>query len=152
MAIFEVGFILDGIPLVSKEYYEEAGKKIDRTLRSGFMAAIIDFAKEAFSDELETFNLRNVKIFLMTKSIFSCDEQKRLIGYIIGDRMLDIKMARSCLENCSIKFVGMFPNVRTDVNLNIFIPFQKIFDKILGDLALKPHDRLDTVFGSKKKD
>ena len=151
MAILEVGFILNGIPIISKQYYKEQGKTVDRTLRSGFMAAIIDFAKEAFSDDLETFNLRNVRIFLISKNVESEDEMKNLIGYIIGDKKLDAKIAKKSLDNCSKKFMSMYPNLRSDIDLNSFKPFLKIFDKILGDLAKKPYDRMQSIFGAPKK-
>lgn len=94
--MFEVGAILEGIPVVRIHYSEELEEK-SSILRTGLFAAIQTFAKEAFRDETEELRLQNYTICLQTMPLF---KDINLTLYAIADKGKKYnKAVRSALKN-----------------------------------------------------
>ncbi|MHA1268998.1 MAG: hypothetical protein ACTSPY_04355 [Candidatus Helarchaeota archaeon] len=146
MVIYELGIINSGVPLISKQYYEEHSMSVDPILRSGFLSALNSFAAQAFSDEIESFNMKNFKIVLFTHKIGDGDSGN-IISYCIGDKKLNLKLAKKALTRIMEEFINKFGSSDLPNDLNEFDAFIPIFDEILGDLVKKPEDRLKSIFG-----
>lgn len=145
MVIFELGIINSGVPLVSKQYYEEHSMPVDPVLRSGFLSALNSFATQAFSDEIESFSMKNFRIVLLSREIKNASEN--IISYCIGDKKLNLKLAKQALTRILDEFIESYGQDKIKRELSEYDRFLPIFDDILGDLAKKPEDRLRSIFG-----
>ncbi|MHA1309464.1 MAG: hypothetical protein ACTSQO_00930 [Candidatus Helarchaeota archaeon] len=146
MVIYELGIINNGVPLISKQYYEEHSMPVDPILRSGFLSALNSFAAQAFSDEIESFSMKNFKIVLLTHRIDET-ETENIISYCIGDKKLNLKLAKRALTKIIEEFIDKYGSIDLSRDLSEYDEFIPIFDKILGDLVKKPEDRLKSIFG-----
>lgn len=147
MVIYELGLLNSGLPLVSKEYYKDYNMHVDPILRGGFLSALNAFAQEVFSDEIDSFSLKNFKIVLLSKP-FHQSSQETIISYCIGDGKLKLETARKALTKVLEVFFANYGHLQSlKVDLDVFNDFIPIFDEIVGDLARKPEDRLKSVFG-----
>ena len=145
--IFELGIIHKGIPLINKQYYEEYNTKITANLRGGFLSGLNSFVEEAFSDEIESFTMKNFKLIMLNRIIEEIKNQKITI-YCIGDKKLSLKFAKKALNEVLDEFIKKFIKnlIKFDGNLSPFYKFNEILDRILGDLTKKPDDRFRTIF------
>jgi len=147
MVIYELGLLNCGLPLISKQYYEEHNKKVDPLLRGGFLSALNAFAEEVFSDQIDSFTLKNFKIVLLSKP-FNQSKQETIISYCIGDNKLKLETAKKALTKVLEEFIVKYAHlVSLKVDLKIFDEFLPVFDEVIGDLGKKPEDRLKSVFG-----
>ena len=147
MVIYELGLLNCGLPLISKQYYKEYNMNVDPLLRGGFLSALNAFAQEVFSDEIDSFSLKNFKIVLLSKP-FNSSGQETIISYCIGDSKLKLETAKKALTKVLEVFFANYGHLKSlKVDLTIFNDFVTIFDDIVGDLARKPEDRLKSVFG-----
>jgi len=145
LVIYELGIIHAGVPIISKQYYEEHSGPVDPVLRGGFLSALNSFAAQAFSDEIESFNMKNFKIVLLTHRNKD-DESINLISYCIGDKKLNLKLAKRALVKILDEFISRYGTTNLPADLSEYDEFIPIFDKILGDLVKKPEDRLKSIF------
>ncbi|MBD3230169.1 MAG: hypothetical protein GF329_18465 [Candidatus Lokiarchaeota archaeon] len=143
MVIYELGLTKSGVPLISKQYYEEHNMAVDPVLRSGFLSALNSFAEQAFSDEIESFTMKNFRIVLLT---YNKDELS-VTSYCIGDKNLNLKVTKKALTKILDKFINKFGIKKLPKDLSKFDNFLPVFDEILGDFAKKPEDRLKSIFG-----
>jgi hypothetical protein len=147
MVIYELGLLNCGLPLVSKQYYKDYNMNVDPLLRGGFLSALNAFAQEVFSDQIDSFSLKNFKIVLLSKP-FNSSGQETIISYCIGDSKLKLETAKKALTKVLEVFFANYGHLKSlKVDLTIFNDFVTIFDDIVGDLARKPEDRLKSVFG-----
>lgn len=147
MVIYELGLLNCGLPLISKQYYEEYNKKVDPLLRGGFLSALNAFAEEVFSDQIDSFTLKNFKIVLLCKP-FNPSKQETIISYCIGDTKLKLETAKKALTKVLEEFIIKYAHLESlKVDLKVFDDFLPVFDEVVGDLAKKPADRLKSVFG-----
>jgi hypothetical protein len=142
VVIFELGIVKSGIPLVTKQYYEEYGTKVEQTLRAGFLSGMKIFAGEAFSDEIKSFTLENYKIVLSSRP-----DYPDIFVYAIGDKKLNLKFAKKALTKVLEEFFAQYKTLEDFTgNLAMFKGFDQKIDEILGDLTKKPDDRFRAVF------
>ncbi len=147
MVIYELGLLNCGLPLISKQYYKEYNMNVDPLLRGGFLSALNAFAQEVFSDQIDSFSLKNFKIVLLSKP-FHPSSQETIISYCIGDGKLKLEMARKALTKVLEVFFAKYGYLKSlKVDLVMFEEFLPVFDEIVGDLGRKPEDRLRSVFG-----
>ena len=146
MVIYELGIIKAGVPLVSKLYYKEHSIPVDPVLRSGFLSALNSFASQAFADEIESFTMKNFRIVLLSREII-IDKPTNLISYCIGDKKLNLKLAKKALNRVLDEFLALYDIKNLPANLNEYNKFLQILDDIIGDFAKKPEDRLKSIFG-----
>ncbi|MFX0100029.1 MAG: hypothetical protein ACFFCS_10655 [Candidatus Hodarchaeota archaeon] len=146
MTIYELGIIHEGVPLVYKSYNEEK-KSIDPVLRSGFLQALNTFASEAFSDEIENFEMKNFKIALFSYAVRKKPPKYVITTYCIGDKKLNLKLATRCLTKIVNEFVNKYGSLEavTDA-LHDFSEFTCVFDDVLGDQTKKAEDRVRSIF------
>ncbi|MFX1298219.1 MAG: hypothetical protein ACFFD2_25615 [Promethearchaeota archaeon] len=142
--IYELGILHHGIPLISRQYYEEY--KVDPLLRGGFLSALNSFAEEVFSDEIDSFNMKNFKIIVLSQPFANTSE--RIFSYCIGGRKISPKVAKRALIRILEEFNQKYSHLKTlACDLAIFEEFLPILDEILGDLARSTDERARSVFG-----
>ena len=147
MVIFELGIIRAGVPLISKQYYEEHSMPVDNVLRSGFLSALNSFAAQAFSDEIESFTMKNFKIVLLSEQQKKDTESEGIFSYCIGDKKLNLKLAKRALTKILEEFSNKYGKSDLPNDLSTYDEFLLVFDSILGDFVKKPEDRLRSIFG-----
>ncbi len=142
-----MGIINNGVPLVSKQYYKENDMSVDPMLRGGFLSALNSFATEVFADEMESFSMKNFTIVLLSRPMRETPPLN-IIAYTIGDKKLNLKLAKSALTRILDLFIQRYDFLDDlNVDLALFDDFIPAFDRVLGDLAKKPDDRLRSIFG-----
>ncbi|NVM52278.1 MAG: hypothetical protein HWN66_01155 [Candidatus Helarchaeota archaeon] len=155
MVFYELGIIFRDVPIISKQYYKEYGMALDPTLRTGFLSALMSFASEVFSDEIDSFIMKNFKIVILSRPLIKASEDSTqperrphyIIVYGIGNKKLKLKTAKKALTKVLEEFLqqyGTLENWAGDIDM--FAKFLPVFDEILGDLAKKPDDRLRSLF------
>ncbi|MFX1452948.1 MAG: hypothetical protein ACFFCM_19080 [Promethearchaeota archaeon] len=146
MVIFELGIVKSGVPLVSKQYYEEYKVSVDSVLRAGFLHGLTTFVEEVFSDNIESFTMKNFKIAFISQTLNNSIREK-LTVYCIGDNKLNIKFAKKALTQVLEEFIKKYGNLENfSGDILLFKEFGKVLDQILGDLIRKPDDRFRSVF------
>jgi hypothetical protein len=142
----ELGIIKDGIPLVSKQYYEENQIKNSAVLRAGFLSGLNAFVEHAFSEEIEAFRMKNFKLMLISRTIQNPNPTK-IIFYCIGDKELDLNIVKKVITKVLDEFIKKYGQLEQLAgDLSKYHEFQESMDKILGDLIRKPDDRVRSVF------
>ncbi|TFF88715.1 MAG: hypothetical protein EU549_02480, partial [Promethearchaeota archaeon] len=127
MVIYELGLTRAGIPLVSKQYYEEHNMSVDPVLRSGFLSALNSFAEQAFSDEIESFTMKNFRIVLLSFT----KKDHSITSYCIGDKNLNLKVTKKALTKILDKFIKKFGIKKLPSDLSKYDCFLPVFDEIL---------------------
>ncbi|MDD1777759.1 MAG: hypothetical protein LUQ65_06270 [Candidatus Helarchaeota archaeon] len=142
----ELGIIKDGVPLVSKQYYEEHQIKNSAILRAGFLSGLNAFVEHTFSEEIEGFQMKNFKLMLTSRTIQNPNATK-IIFYCIGDKELDLNIVKKVISKVLDEFVKKYGHLKQlSGDLSKYLEFQQSMDKILGDLIRKPDDRVRSVF------
>jgi len=146
IVILELGIVSSGIPLVSKQYYAEHGVKDSTILRAGFLSGLNAFVEQTFSDEIESFHMKNFTIVISTSPIAEVNASK-LIFYAIGDKKVHLKTAQRALTKVREEFFNKFGKLKKySGDLSTYSEFEKVIDAILGDLIRKPDERVRSVF------
>ncbi len=144
IVILEIGISSSGVPLVSKQYYDEYNIKDSAILRAGFLSGLNAFVNQTFSDEIESFSMKKFTIVLSTSST---EKAHNLIFYAIGDKKIDQKTAQKALARVKEEFFKQFGKLdRYSGDLTIYEDFQEVIDTLLGDLIRKPDERVRSVF------
>jgi hypothetical protein len=142
----ELGIIKDGVPLVSKQYYNVNKIKNSAVLRAGFLSGLNAFVEHTFSEEIEGFQMRNFTIMLLTRAIQNPNATK-IIFYCIGDKELDLNIVKKVITKVLDEFVKKYGHLeQLSGDLSKYLEFQRSMDKILGDLIRSPDDRARSVF------
>jgi hypothetical protein len=143
--IYELGLLHNGIPIISRQYYEEY--KLDPLLRGGFLGALNAFAEEVFSDEIDSFIMKNFKIIILSSPLNEAC-QGNIVSFCIGSKKLSLKVAKRALTRVLNEFIEQFKHLETlTCDLAIFEDFLPVLDQILGDLAKSTDDRARSIFG-----
>ncbi|MFX1474313.1 MAG: hypothetical protein ACFFCO_02385 [Promethearchaeota archaeon] len=143
----EVGLIALGVSLVRKQYhqYESATQESELILRDGLVSAIETFARTVLKDQVETFLMTDQKILIMAGEIFIDNREEAICVYAICDRAAPEKRVREALSRIHTAFLSKYPKVSGVVSLERYSNFAETIDAILGDLVLRPQDRLDRL-------
>ncbi|MFX1255734.1 MAG: hypothetical protein ACFFCZ_29285 [Promethearchaeota archaeon] len=142
--VYEVGVQIDGVPAVSKTFYSETFTKLDETLRNGLIAAIQGFAAEAFSDEIDTVQMKHVAITSVAKKSQDCV----VTAFAIFDRKTKVPLVRKKLLTLLQRFLANYSlNAASPLDQEKYMAFLPVIDEVMKSLALKPEDRMKSVFG-----
>ncbi|MFX1253402.1 MAG: hypothetical protein ACFFCZ_17470 [Promethearchaeota archaeon] len=144
LVVYEVGILINGIPAVSKTYYDEAFTELDEKLRTGLIAAIQGFANEAFKDEIDTVQMRH---FIIT-SVANKTEDSVFTAFAIFDKKTKAQIIRKNLLTLLNRFLEKFPPSSTlDLDKDNFNEFLSSIDEVMKAIALKPEDKMRDIFG-----
>lgn len=146
IVILELGIIKDGVPLVSRQYYNENQIKNSAILRASFLSGLNSFVEHTFSEEIEGFQLKKFRLMLTTRTIQNPAVTK-FIFYCIGDKEIDLNIVKKVITKILDEFIRKYGQLgRLSADLSKYVEFQQSMDKILGDLIRKPDDRVRSVF------
>ncbi len=144
LAVYEVGIQIDGLPAVSKTFYSETFTDLDETLRNGLIAAIHGFAAEAFSDEVDTVQMKHFVITSVVKKNQDCI----FTAFAIFDKKTKVQIVRKKLITILNHFLEKYPlNSTLPLDQEVYKDFLPFIDDIMKSIALKPEDRMKSVFG-----
>lgn len=143
----EVGLIALGVSLVRKQYhqYESATQESELILRDGLVSAIETFARTVLKDQVETFLMTDQKILIMPGEILVDKRKETICVYAICDRDAPEKSVREALNRVHSAFLSKYPRIKGIVSVEYYREFAETIDAILGDLVLRPQDRLDRL-------
>ncbi|MFX0064119.1 MAG: hypothetical protein ACFFC7_18260 [Candidatus Hermodarchaeota archaeon] len=144
MAVYEVGILINGIPAVSKTYYSEAFTELDEKLRTGLITAIQGFAIEAFSDEIDTVQMKHFIIASVARKKENCI----FTAFAIFDKKTNVQIIRKNLLTILNQFLEKYP-ITSELNLEkeSFNEFLPSIDQVMQGIALKPEDKIKRIFG-----
>ncbi|MFX0065409.1 MAG: hypothetical protein ACFFC7_24830 [Candidatus Hermodarchaeota archaeon] len=144
MVVYEVGVQIDGVPAVSKTFYSETFTKLDETLRNGLIAAIQGFAAEAFSDEIDTLQMKHFAIASVAKKSQNCV----VTAFAIFDKKTKVPLVRKKLLILLQHFLDNYPLTSAlPLDQEKYMDFLPVIDDVMKSLTLKPEDRMKSVFG-----
>ncbi len=143
MSVREVGLMATGLAIVRKQYAERTvDGETNPILRDGLLTAIGDFAAEVFQDQLEIFQMKDNTIVILSGRTLMDGQEETLLTYAVCDRQVPQKSVREALKRIYSAFSDRFPELERQVYLTKYEGFAKIIDEILGDLVLRPQDRV----------
>ena len=70
MYVIEVGVILNGMSILNKSY-DEKFKLIDKDIRNGLLAAIMNMTKFVMAEHVQHFRFGEFKLIVTSQRIFS---------------------------------------------------------------------------------
>ena len=144
MAIVESGLIVNGMPIISTEYYP-AEKEVDPYIKTALFSAIQTFASQALKDEGQEMVLK--KFILLTQNL-NPDGTEQLVLYTIMERGTDVSEVKRRLKNLQKK-IELSPVIfETPTMTRELRKVKRTIDKELKDLCVKPADRLKKLFGT----
>lgn len=140
----ESGIIFDGVTVVAREYYS-SNTTLDKNLRAGLLSAISGFAKEAFSDNIESFSMSNYEVVCLVRSVPVPGEESdaTMMVFAIVEKGTNPRTVKKNLKKIADAFLNRYSmlDVRKG-ELTYFEPFGERMDTIFKDLRLKSEDRL----------
>lgn len=146
LVVREVGLIALGKSLVRKQYHPNDLDPTSEPIQwDSLVAAIESFAHTVFADEVETFIMKDRKFLILTGRILAEGEEAPIYVYAICDRGALEKPVRDALNRVHSAFLLEFPKIRSTTRQEDYDKFAGTIDDILGDLVLRPQDRLDRL-------
>jgi len=146
LVVREVGLIALGKSLVRKQYHPDELYPISEPIQwDSLVASIESFAHTVFADEVETFIMKDRKFLILTGRILADGDEAPIYIYAICDRGTPEKPLRDALNRVHSAFLLEFPKIRSTTSQEKYNKFAKTIDDILGDLVLRPQDRLDRL-------
>ncbi|TFF90668.1 MAG: hypothetical protein EU548_01840 [Promethearchaeota archaeon] len=147
MKIYETGLIFNNKLLLKRRYFEESTDQIENEKQQLICRTFIDTMKRTaeYNDELTSYELFNYHLSLIGKKNGS---KSKFIMYIVSDKKMGLDLKNKLLKELFEEFFKSFPPPSCyNVNKNSFNGFYDKVDKIIGDLSLKPSERLYKAFG-----
>ena len=119
-------------------------KKLDENLRSGLITAIQGFAHEAFSDEINTVQMKHFII----ASVVRKKEDGVFTTFAIFDKKTKAQIIRKHLTTIINQFLEKY-DIASPLNLEkeSFDEFLPSIDQVMQGIALKPEDKMKRIFG-----
>lgn len=146
VSVREVGLMVSGLAVVRTQYRSREESADDTLLlRDGLLTAVSDFASQVFQDQMETFEMKELKIVILSGQIKVGDDTQTLLVYAICDREVRQKSVREALTRIHESFVEAHPSIDRVIVPSKYREFAKTIDKILGDLVLRPQDRIQRI-------
>ncbi|MFX0149255.1 MAG: hypothetical protein ACFFAJ_00585 [Candidatus Hodarchaeota archaeon] len=146
MVVFEVGVISRaGLPVIHVDF--RPGVRGDPLITAGFLTALQQFVKTAFSDETQSFSMKKFSIFF-SKVILIKDQEEASV-YVICDYDTDHKVIQQRIYNITKRLKETFPTL--DDPHTVDTPqakeFQEFLIKEFADLKMRPAERARRLFG-----
>jgi hypothetical protein len=143
MSVREVGLMVTGLAVVRQQYTKKiVNGETNPLLRNGLLTAIGNFATDVFQDQLEIFQMKDNAIVILSGRTLMDGKEETLLTYAVCDRQVRHKSVREALKRIYTAFSDKFPEIERQVLLTKYEGFAQVIDKILGDLVLRPQDRV----------
>ncbi len=144
LPVREVGIIVQGMSLVCQQY-PPSNALVDNSQWNEFITAVENFASTFFTDQIETFIMKNRIFIVLNGRILLDKEEASLHIYAICEFGCPEREVREALDRIHAAFLLEHPRIRSSESLENFQAFNTVIDDILGDLVLRPQDRLDRI-------
>lgn len=150
MKVYEIGIVLEGLPLVSVKYEDFRKKDIDQVSKGALITSLLHCAENAISPvesfEGDTYSM----IFKKAKMNTARTGQSDIIFYIIIDRKKELskKSKKKVIELANTilnEFTERYNGVDT-TQTKQFKEFESFMTESLGDLDKSFTDRLKSLF------
>lgn len=146
LVVREVGLIALGKSLVRKQYHPNDLDPTSEPVQwNSLVAAIESFAHTVFADEVETFIMKDRKFLILTGRILADGDEAPIYIYAICDRGALEKPVRAALSRVHTAFLLEYPKIRSTTSQEEYNKFSGTINDILGDLVLRPQDRLERL-------
>jgi hypothetical protein len=144
LPVREVGIIVLGKSLVHQQY--PSNPELEKNAHwKELVAAVESFASTGFTDQVETFLMKNRILIVLNGRILVDKKEAPMHIYAICELGCPEKAVREALNRVHAAFLLEYPKIRSSESLEIFKTFSQVIDDILGDLVLRPQDRLDRI-------
>lgn len=138
--------MVTGVSIVRKRYHsKESDKESHLILRDGLVAAIQGFASTVFKDQVETFVMKDSKVLILSGRILVEEREEPLYVYAICDKDAPEKAVREALNRIREAFTEAHPQIDKVSSQSAYRSFERTIDRILGDLVLRPQDRISRL-------
>ncbi|MFW9779198.1 MAG: hypothetical protein ACFFE8_10125 [Candidatus Heimdallarchaeota archaeon] len=145
MAVYEVGVISRaGLPVIHIDF--RPGVSGDPIMTAGFLTALQQFVKTAFSDDIRDFTLEKFSIYFAKTELMSEEECS---VYVICERKKGEKAIQDRLANILRRVRESFFSLDDpDIgNSEAAMEFKDFIKKEFEDLKLRPAERAKKLFG-----
>jgi hypothetical protein len=146
MAVREFGLMINGVTIISREYRDEE-KRDDsfRVVRDGLISAIQTIAQRALQEQVESFKMSGTTIIITCKPVILKGREEMLCAFAICDPKPPEKLVKEALNEILSEFTRT-QIIRSYGSSQMYAHFEKQIDEILGDLLLRPEDRVALLF------
>lgn len=138
MVIREAGLLFRGFTLTVASYHRTSGDNIDADLRSALLTALVNFAQNAFSKNVEYFEMKKFVIVFIEDKITPSDNpnSETLFSYAILDKEKKIdkfiqKVVQPSLREVIQQFKAKYDRKNLS-EISQFKEFKENLDKIFG--------------------
>jgi len=147
MKIYEIGILRNNERLVWKKYYDppkdEYEEKFSDLICETFIYTIRNNVE--YNNILSSYEMMNFHVSMIGKKN---GEKSKFVSYLISDKSLGIDIKKNLLSETLNKFFKKFPAPQCyNKNKATFDSFYDQLPEIVGDLPMKPPDRLSKAFG-----
>jgi len=112
MAVYEIFIFFDGEIIYNRPFYSEQSQSVlDANTRECLLAALSDFAENAFNDQMQNFCTDTHQVFIHQQELDDpkgtyFQEQKSIWMYCIADPNSNKKNITKLMENALFQFVN----------------------------------------------
>jgi hypothetical protein len=152
MRIDEIGLVLEGIPLLSVQYYGSENKEVDNISKSALVSSLLQYAENVISS-VEYFE-SSAYSMIFKKGMMSTarsPDKANIFSYIIIDRRkkeLPEKRKQKIINLLSVvlnEFIERYKGVETS-EVSKFKDFKKFINDTFGDLTKSVDDKFSSLF------
>lgn len=138
--------MINGITIISREYRDDESREDSfRVIRDGLISAIQTFAQRALQEQVESFVMSGTIIIISCKPVILRQREEMLCAFAICDRDAPEKLVNEALTKILAIFIQT-QVIRSYGSSRMYARFEKRIDEILGDLLLRPEDRVALLF------
>ncbi len=138
--------MINGITIISREYrIEETQEDSFRVIRDGLISAIQTIAQRALQEQVESFKMSGTTIIISCRPVILKGREEILCAFAICDRDVPEKQVNEALNRILTIFIQT-QVIRSYGSSQMYSRFVKRIDEVLGDLLLKPEDRVALLF------
>ncbi len=136
MQIYEVGILIESIPVISRNYISK-NNSVDVTCKSALISSFLDFAENLMSP-IEYFESAKFNIVFKKDKIKSEDSELDYFGYIVIEKMKNFEkkwkdkimiILKNIIDNFFLKY-----DCKDYSEVSLFTDFQSIIDKIISKI------------------
>jgi hypothetical protein len=135
-----------GKPLIRRQYAPLNPHEFSNPIESHtLVTAVEEFCKSVFHDQVEILTMKGCIFLLLSGRILALGEEAPLHIYAICNRPVHERAVRKALEQIHASFLLEHPKLKSSMSTDTFEDFGHQIDEILGDLVLRPRDRLERL-------
>ncbi|MBD3227791.1 MAG: hypothetical protein GF329_06350 [Candidatus Lokiarchaeota archaeon] len=147
MKIYEAGLIRNDKLLIRRRYYKESSNPIENERQRLICMTFIDTMKRKaeYNNKLVSYELFKYHLSMIGRKNGS---KSKFILYLVSNKKVGLDIKNAIIMELFDEFFNEYPAPSCyTVKKDSFNGFYDKIDKIIGDLSLKPEERLYKAFG-----